>query len=122
MRYELKRIEIWSAVKIIFIISLFLGFFISLFYAGLFSIMSAFGSALAPAEFSQIFPVGGAFVIAIFVFGTMGFAVMSTIAATIFIGLYNIIARWAGGFRVRFDAVEEKSIQQINKVLEELES
>ena len=84
--------------------------------------MSAFGNALAPAEFAQILPVGSVFGIGIIVFGTMSIAVLNTITAIIFIGLYNIIARWAGGFRVRFDVVEEKSIQQIDEIIEELES
>ena len=113
MRYELKRIAIWSVIKIIFIISLFLGFVISAFYAGLFFILTAFGNALAPAEFVQFFPVGGAFTIGIIVIGTIGVAVIYTIGATIFVGLYNIIARWAGGFRVRFDVVEDNPNNQL---------
>jgi hypothetical protein len=108
MRYELQRIEIWSVIKIIFIISLFLGSLISIFYAGLFFIMSAFGNALAPAEFASFVPMGGAMAIGIIVFGTITIAITYTIAAVVFIGIYNLLARWVGGFKVHFKLVEKE--------------
>lgn len=111
MRYELQRIEIWSVIKIIFIVSLFLGFMISIFYAGLFFILSAFGNALAPAEFGSFVPVtGGVMAIGIIVFGTITIAITYTIAATVFVGIYNLLARLVGGFKVHFKVVETEPI------------
>jgi len=122
MRYELQRIEIWSVIKIIFIISLFLGFLISIFYAGLFFIMSAFGNALAPAEFASLVPMGGAMAIGIIVFGTATIAVTYTIVAAIFIGIYNLLARWVGGFKVHFKTLdgEQPIIKELPKEESEL--
>ncbi len=45
MRYELRRIEIWPVAKIVFILSLLLGFFIGVLYAGLFAVISVISSS-----------------------------------------------------------------------------
>ncbi len=107
MRYELKRIEIWSVVKIIFVISLFIGFLISLLYAGLFLLMGTLGSALGGQDIANILPVGGVALVFIIVFVTIVISVVYTLAAIIFIGLYNLIAGWAGGFIVHFESIPE---------------
>lgn len=110
MRYELKRIEIWSVIKIIFIVSLFIGFLISVFYAGLFFVMSALGEALAPSDLSNVLPVSGAVAIGIVVFGTIGLAILYTLMAIIFVGLYNLIARLAGGITVHFESLDKPDV------------
>ena len=107
MRYELKRIEIWSVVKIVFVISLFIGFLISLLYAGLFLLMGTLGTALGGQDFASLLPVGGIALVFIIFFVTIVISVVYTLAAIIFIGLYNLIAGWAGGFVVQFESIPE---------------
>ena len=106
MRYEVEKIEIWSVIKIVFILSLFLGFMISLLYAGLIFVITLVGSTLAPPEFDSFFPLGGTIAVVLIIFGTLTIAMTNTIAVTILIGLYNLFACWIGGIKVRLKPID----------------
>ena len=107
MKYELKRIEVWPVVKIIFVISLFLGFFISLLYAGLFFIAGVISSSLGVDELAPAISISGVVALFIVLFGTITVAVVYSLVALIFTALYNLVARWAGGFVVHFETSQE---------------
>ncbi len=91
MRYELRRIEIWPVVKIVFILSLFLGFSLSeeALYGG--------------RQYS------GAVVAVVFVvMCTILIPIIYTVFSVIFVALYNLVASWFGGFRVEFQSIDDQ--------------
>jgi len=112
MIQELKKIDIWSLAKIVFLISLFIGFISSLLYAGLFFFMISIVSALAGEPASAVAPAG-AMVLVIVFFGTVTLALFYTAIAILLAVLYNVIARWAGGIRFEFEP--ENPIHQDRK-------
>jgi len=113
MRLELKRIEIWAVVKIVFLISLLIGFIISLLYAGFFMVMGSFMGAIGGEDITPMLPASGVVALVIIIFGTIGIAVVYTIAAAIFVAIYNIFSRFTGGFIVNFE-----NLDQSNKLID----
>jgi len=113
MKYELKRIEIWPIVKIVFILSLLLGFFIGIMYAGMFLLLGGFSQLAADSGLDEISSFGGGFAIVILLGSTFGIAFLYTIGAVIYTVLYNLLAGSVGGFRFELkqvnDSIEEKT-------------
>ena len=106
MKYELKRIDIWPVVKIVFILSLLLGFFIGILYAGLFFLMDAFTQLAAETGFGEMSSLGGGFAL-IALFGcTFGISFFYTVGAVIFVVLYNLLAGSVGGIHFEIEALE----------------
>jgi hypothetical protein len=98
MRYEIKRIDIWSIVKIVFLLSLLGGFIIGVFYAAIIGFISSMSSTMGGDSFTDALGVlGGVALIFIVVFCTIFFAVFYTVLAAIGAALYNLFSRWAGG-------------------------
>ena len=108
MRLELKRIEIWPVVKIVFLISLIIGFFISLLYAGFFMVMGSFMGAIGGEDITPMLPASGVMALLIIIFGTFGVATAYTIGAVIFVAIYNIFSKVTGGFIVNFEDIDKK--------------
>ncbi len=111
MRYEIKRLEIWPIVKIAFIISLLFGFFMGLLNAAFFLLVDAIAQTVARAGFDNSQTFDSSFVAFILMFSTLFVAFLSTFAAMVLTGLYNLFAGWFGGF-----IVELKSVDQTDKV------
>ena len=109
MRVELKRIEIWPVVKIVFLISLILGFIISLLYAGFFMVMGSFVGAIGGEDITPMLPASGVMALMIIIFGTFGVAMAYTIGAVIFVTIYNIFSKVTGGFIVNFEDIDIKN-------------
>ena len=98
MRYEIKRIDIWSIVKIVFLLSLLGGFIIGVFYAVIIGFISSMSSTMGGDGFTDALGVfGGVALIFIVIFCTIFFAVLYTVLAAISAVLYNFFSRWAGG-------------------------
>ena len=106
MKYELKRIDIWPVVKVVFILSLLLGFFIGILYAGLFLLMDAFTQLAAETGFADINSFGGGFALFALFGCTFGISFFYTVGAVIFIVLYNLLAGSIGGIRFELESLE----------------
>jgi hypothetical protein len=97
MRYELKRVEIWPIIKVVFIISLVFGFFIGIFYASIFSFISRLATpfnGLSGQDFSSFGGVGILFLVLIC---TVFITVINVITAAVFTAIYNLLATSIGG-------------------------
>lgn len=115
MKYELQRIEIWPVIKIVFILSLLIGFFIGLLYAGLFLMIDAFSNIAVDSGFDNASTFGLGFTIMIVVGCTFGVAFIYTVGAVIFTVFYNLLAGSIGGIRVNLVAVakDQKEVSAV---------
>jgi hypothetical protein len=108
MLYEIKRIDVWSCVKIAFILFGILGLLFGILYAMLLSAMLGFLSQMG-GEFQSL---GGMFtgILGIFMifFLAIFYAVIGAFITAIMGWLYNLLARGLGG--VRFHLEPEKAI------------
>jgi hypothetical protein len=107
MIYEIKRIDVWSCVKIAFILFGILGLLFGILYAMLLSAMLGFFSQMG-GEFQSL---GGMFTGALGIFMifflAIFYAVMGAVVTAILGWLYNLLARGLGG--VRFLLEPEKA-------------
>jgi len=109
MRYEIKRIDIWSVVKIVFLLSLIGGFLLGVFYAALIGFITSFSDTMGGDEFTDALGVfGGVALIFIVIACTIFFAGIYTVMAAIGAALYNFFARWAGGIALELNSAEDQ--------------
>jgi len=116
MEFEIKRINIWSAVKISFVVYGFVGLILGIIYGMLiFSLGGLLGSLggeeLAP--FSGMFSsfVGGFFftIIMGFFLAFIMAVVYGVIITAVVVWLYNLFSKWTGGIKVNL----EKSVTMV---------
>ncbi|MDH4222733.1 MAG: DUF3566 domain-containing protein [candidate division Zixibacteria bacterium] len=107
MNLELKKIDVWSCVKISFILYGLLGLIIGIFYAIFFSLLGGMFNAFGMREFGSlsglftgVFGIFMAFFMAIF------YAVIGSIFTAILVWFYNVVAVTTGG--IKFDFEGEK--------------
>jgi hypothetical protein len=109
MTYEIKKIDVWSVVKIAFILYAILGLIIGLFYAVILTMLGGIISQLGElgGEFGQMtgFFTGAVGIVMAF-FMALFYAVIGAIFTAIFVWLYNILAKLTGG--IRFNLEGEK--------------
>jgi hypothetical protein len=107
MTYEIKKIEVWSCVKIAFILFGILGLIFGLFYAIMLSlvggILSQFGG-----EFEQLSGLltgaGGIFTVFLLaIFLALFYAVVGAIITAIMVWIYNGLAKLTGGIRFHLE-------------------
>ncbi len=112
---ELKKIDVWSCVKISFILYGIFGLIVGIFYAILLTFLGGVFNTFGGREFGTF---GGLFtgVVGIFMafFLALFYAVIGAIFTAIFVWLYNVIAKAAGGIKVdlegeRLEVKEEES-------------
>ncbi len=114
MIFELKRIDIWSVVKIVFIMFLMIGISFGLFWSMIVmfftEFFSGFGEEFGLYEFTPPSPI-----ISIMAFSFLGVlqAVVVSLLTTIALSLYNILSRLLGGFKFEFEE-ETKTAAQIH--------
>ncbi len=106
MNFELKRVDVWSVVKIVFFLYAVIGVLVGLFYTLIFTLVGGVTGFLGGEE---TFPMMGLFsgfvgFLMAFVLGIM-YAVIGSITTAILVGLYNLLARWIGG--LKFSLAEE---------------
>ena len=106
MTYEIKKIDVWSVVKIAFILYGILGLIFGLFYAMILTMLGGILSQMG-GEFGQIsgFFTGAAGILMAF-FMALFYAVVGAIFTAIFVWIYNVLAKLAGG--IRFNLEGEK--------------
>ena len=99
MKYELKRIGTWSAIKIGFLIWGLLGFLAGIYMAlmmpVLLSMLGSFGGF--PGDLDAFTPV--VLVFLPFMYSIMS-AVIGTVLTAIVVAFYNLISRLTGGIEV----------------------
>ncbi len=102
MKYELKRIDLWSAIKISFVVHAIIGLLVGLLIGLAFSLFFAFVGQLASsndidASLTAFGPLGG-FLVGIFY--AVFIAVVNGVIITGLVAiLYNIVAGWVGGLK-----------------------
>ena len=103
MIYELKRIDVWSVVKITFVIFLIVGFLFSLFSFALMNTFSGIfeqlGSDIAPPPTGTAMGFAGLFAS---VFFALFYATIMSVMVAIALAVYNLIANALGGFKFYF--------------------
>jgi uncharacterized protein YacL len=104
MNLELKRIDIWSCIKISFILYGIFGLAIGIFYAILLTFLGGVLSSFGGKDFGSF---GGLFTgfLGVFVafFLAIFYAVIGTIFTALFAWLYNVFAKIAGGIKFEFE-------------------
>jgi len=100
MIYEIKRIEIGSIVKIVFIISLLFGFFIAFFA---FTLISSFSQSLSIAAYETVQPRGPSFAVFAAILCLFGIPIGNTLFAIVICLVYNAVASLVGGARLQLD-------------------
>jgi hypothetical protein len=105
MVYEIRRINVWSVMKVAFVIFAILGLIIGLFYFIFFMFMGQVMELATPDEFggmtgyfSGILGLFAVFFLAIF------YAVFGSLMTALFAGIYNLMARGFGGIEVHLEA------------------
>lgn len=115
MKYELKRVSVWSVVKITFFLSLITGFLFGLFYALLIMMIAALPISMRDGEgsgFLAAFAGIAAFMLP-FIFAIFS-AVFNSILATIGTFAYNQIAKMTGG--IEWELREIPAVVQVTSV------
>ncbi len=107
MKFELKRIAVWPAVKISFLVNLVLGFIIGIFYAFFLALLMALPTAMADPNFAPFSAISGAILVLVPFLFAFGGAVMYTIAVFIFVIVYNLFAKIAGGMEFEYVQLAE---------------
>ena len=104
MTYEWKRCEVWSVVKIAFLICGVTGFILGLFYAILLTLIGGLLGMAGGGEFEEISGLfSGAFGFFMAFVISFTYAVVGSIMAAILAWLYNLFARFVGGIRITLE-------------------
>ena len=109
MEYEIKRIPVGPAVKVMFFVFLVVGFIGGLVY-GLFlmSIISTIGSALPGQEevFSEFTNLGLMGIIVMGIMSALFSSVFMSLATAFSVLCYNVFAGWVGGVKLEMGSEE----------------
>jgi hypothetical protein len=108
MQFELKKIDVFSAIKISFIINAILGIAIGLFAGTIFAFVMGFINQMMPYE--QTFPLSpqlgflGGILLSLF-YAVFLSVVNGVIITGIVVLLYNLIAGWVGGIKLNLPSI-----------------
>jgi len=112
MIYQIQKVNVWSVMKISFVIFAVLGLIVGIFYAIFFAFMGQLMEFAAPEEvgrmsglFTGIMGIFITFILAIF------YAVFGSLMTALFAGLYNLLARGFGGIELHMEPQESPPAQ-----------
>lgn len=110
MKYQLKRIDPWSACKITFLIAGVVGFVVGALYAVLITLMASFIGMAGmsdgmPEEMGYIVGATGLIAVVAWIVLTILYAVLGALVVSLATWLYNLLAGAIGGVHVTFEAV-----------------
>ncbi len=110
MRYQLKRIDPWSACKITFLIAGAVGFVIGALYAVAITLMASFIGMAGmsdgmPEEMGYIVGATGLIAVVAWIVLTILYAVLGALVVSLGTWLYNLLAGAIGGVNVTFEAM-----------------
>ena len=98
MIYQISKVNVWSLMKLAFVIFGVLGLIVGFLYFILFAFMGQLMDFAGPSEFGRmtgLFSGVMGFFVAIFL--AIFYAVMGSLMTALFAGLYNLLARGFGG-------------------------
>ena len=104
--FELKRVDVWSVVKVAFVLSFFLGLFFGFVYLMVMFVISRFAGVLGAGIETEVLRFGGFVGFFVVIFIAIFTSVFYTIVSAILAALYNLISGWTGGVRVKLLAEE----------------
>ena len=123
MKYELKRIHIWSVAKITFLIAFILGLLMSLFYIVSLTlvqnVIEYFGEGIIDESMIQLVSSNSLFMV---FFISVFYAVATTVFTIFFAALYNIIAGKTGGISFTLTPQIPEQSQETNHIENSQES
>jgi hypothetical protein len=116
MYYELKKIDLWSAIKISFMINAIIGLVIGFFIGLVFTFLIGIVGHMVPSDTSDFgaLPFGamGGFMIGI-IYALMIAILNGVVLTGIAVVLYNLFSGWLGGIKVDFQSDESPEIRPI---------
>lgn len=110
--YELKRLDIWSVVKVTFVLSFFLGLMIGVFYLFIMFFVTRLAGTFGGGIETEMMHFGGVVGFFMIFFIAIFTSVFYTAVSAILAGIYNLVSSWIGGVRLRLsvEEVEEGTI------------
>jgi hypothetical protein len=111
MIYEVRRVDIWSVVKIAFILCGIFGLLAGILYAFMLTMVGGLLGELG-GEFGAMRSLTGAVSFIMVIFLAFFYAVFGAVAAAIFGWIYNILARGLGGIRLNLEQEKAKVVLQ----------
>ena len=109
MTYEVKRIDIWSVVKIAFILCGIFGLLAGILYAIMLTMVGGLLSQIG-GEFGAMRSLTGAISFIMVIFLALFYAVAGAVAGAIFGWIYNILARGMGGIKLHLEQEKAKVV------------
>lgn len=110
MKFELKRIDVWSITKISFFLNGVFGLLFGLFYALILAMVGSMIGPLSGGEFESFGALTGAFGIFFAIILAIFSAVTGGVTAAVFAWLYNIFAKWIGGIEINLAGEKIESV------------
>ncbi len=111
MIYEMKKIDLWSVIKISLLVHLVIGLLFGLLMSAFFSFIFVLSDQLDPYQSfgnsgfdPASFGVFGGILIGLF-YSLMIVIINGFIVPLIIVLLYNLMAGWVGGFKVHLNEV-----------------
>lgn len=110
MRYQLKRIDLWSACKITFLIAGAVGFVIGALYAVAITMMASFMGMVGmsegmPDEMGYIVGATGLIAVVAWIVLTILYAVLGALVVSLGTWLYNLLAGAMGGVTMTLETL-----------------
>lgn len=108
MKYQLKRIDPWSACKITFLIAGAVGFLVGALYAVMITLMASFVGMLGmsegmPDEMGYVVGATGLVAVVAWIVITILYAVLGAMVVSLATWLYNLLAGAIGGVYMTFE-------------------
>ena len=108
MKYQLKRIDPWSACKITFLIAGAVGFLVGALYAVMITLMASFMGMVGmsegmPDEIGYIVGATGLIAVVAWIVITILYAVLGALVVSLATWLYNLLAGAIGGVYMTFE-------------------
>ncbi|MCP4580383.1 MAG: hypothetical protein GY839_02100 [candidate division Zixibacteria bacterium] len=118
MNYELKKIDLFSAIKISFLVNAIIGLLVGLLIGLIMMVIMGVAGSVMPYDQMDY---GGPDIGAMGMFG--GFFIGILYALLIAVGngiiltgivvlLYNLFAGWLGGIKLKFDKIPDETVSQ----------
>jgi len=112
MEYEIERINAWSVIKIVFLISFFAGALIGIFYALILSTVSNLFQHIVIEEIgNDIEPLGTYAIFIMIVFLAIFVSIANSIISVVLVGSYNLLSQWIGGIKFDLKLSDEAEYQ-----------
>ncbi|KPK74377.1 MAG: hypothetical protein AMJ89_06530 [candidate division Zixibacteria bacterium SM23_73] len=109
MTYEIRKIDVWSVVKIAFILYGIFGLLFGLFYAIMLTMVGGILSQFGP-EFESMRGLTGVLGIFMAFFLALFYAVIGAVFTAIFTWIYNLLAKGFGGIKFHLEQERAKAV------------